>query len=186
MERRLELVTDYPITCCKLVRVGLCDFVPTVAVIDKNNTLYMDTEEWKFIADQVPRMLSLLQSRPKKVEVQDRVGCKNIYCIFSKKGRNRIMKIEQVVICFATSSPPALQLNSPSVCFNKNNVSKLCRDIKKINDSLDLITKMADLYKKNEECQLFEPVNSVPIDLGFNTNTLFYNLKELHDICNDS
>lgn len=183
--QRLELVTDYPTTSNKLVRVGFCDFVPTVALIDKKTTVYMDTEEWKFVADQAPRMLSLLQSKSRKVEVEDRVRCKNVSCIFSKKGRNRVMKIEQVVICFAmfNQSPSTLQPSSPSTCFNRMDTIKLCKGIEKINESINLITKMVELYKKNEEDHLTEPVESLlssaPIDLSINTNTLFCNLNDL-------
>lgn len=184
--RRLELVTDYPITRSKLVRVGVCDYVPTIAVLDKKTVVYMDTEEWKFVAAQIPRMLTLLENRRKKVDADERVRCKNVLCLYSTSGRNRVMKIEQVFHCFSMFNQSPSTLESVSACFNRIETTKLRTNIKKINDSLDLITKMVDLYKKNEECQLVEPLDCVPIDFGINTNTLFYNLKELNDICNNN
>lgn len=176
----IELVTDYRISNSKLIRVGMFNGIPTIAIVDKKVVLWVNKEEWAFISSQAPRISSYFEKRKKTCEGTGdnnaQVSHNNIACICSVKGRNRVIKFENVYPWFAMlnhSPSPHLTLSSPSVSFNKSESAKLCSNMERISDTLSLMDKLVEVYVKhmNRYCEQTEP-----LDLSINTNSLINNL----------
>lgn len=161
-----------------MVRVGLCNSVPTIIISAKKTDVYLDKEEWKDVSNLASRIVSYFEKR-KKANGENQVRFRNIVCSFTVKGRNRVFKIEHGypwITTFQQNPSPHITITSPSTCFNRNESLKFCSLIEKVNDSLRLLEKLTPIYIQHVNPQEEEIIE--PFDLSLNTNTLLNNLFE--------
>lgn len=181
----MELTTDFHITNNKLIRVGLCDRVPTIAVIEKKTFLYLDPDEWSTIAKSMSRIRSYFEKKKIIDGDEDQVRCKNLVLNFTKRGRNRVIRFEHAYPWFTLmmnySPSPHPTITSPAVCFNKSECAKLCAKGDKISDVLCLMDKVAKVYYQH--VNVLDKNQIEPLDLSLNTNTLLNNLFSNSTCC---
>lgn len=70
-------VVEYNLSSSMLIRVGLCNSVPSIVIRDKKAESYLDQEEWNHITELSPKIMSYFEKR-KKGNGEKQVRFKNI------------------------------------------------------------------------------------------------------------
>lgn len=154
----MEFLTTYPISACKTIYVGLVNCTPTVALSEKKSVLYLDKEDWKEMTDLSSRIVKYFQNRNKEEISECQGKFKNVICNFTKKGRNRVVRFENLYPWTITiRSPQMVTLDSPIVSYNKKESLSLCRHFKAVEDNLVLLERIGSLVYEHRRPE--EPLN---------------------------
>lgn len=164
----MELLTTYSIGGSKTLYVGLVNYVPTVALTEKKSVLYLEKQEWKDLSDLGSRISKYFQNRKKEEIIDYQVKFKNVVCNFTKRGRNRVLRFENLYPWTVTiKSPQMITLDSPTVSYNKKESLALCQHFKAVLDNLELLERISTIVHEHRRPE--EPLNLSVNDVSNNS-----------------
>lgn len=166
------LTSEWNVNKNKCIRVGLCNANVVIAFHEKKNILYMDRSEWDTVSNLIPRMFEYFKRRKGSTKEADvEFQCKNIMTYLTYRGRNRVIRFENTYPWVITLNPSLhhMTLISPNIHFTKGDISRLDILVAKINDSIQLLDKILEVYTNHT----YPREDFTVLDVNIDTNTLF-------------
>lgn len=159
----LKLVTDFPLSGSKFVKVGMCHGVPTVVLIDKHSVIYMNSEEWYMIEENTDNILKYFSSKKKNINdiTTDKVQCSNIHLNFTTVGKMRCMTVKYNFSWdnVFTGDFQKRNIVVPIIKLLKSDCLKLCKMFDQVKEGIKLLEKI------RECCDDFPTINPSTADV---------------------